>query len=119
MFVPLDNDDALNVAPGIAADALDVRAWIRGQRPLRDADDDMLFYAQTPDLDWDIIALGAGGRFESRDDFQAARARWERAMLRQLATEGILDHTRFSRSTGEVSHLDPDSGEWVKRGEEK
>jgi len=115
MFVPLDNDEALNVAPGLTADTVNVRAWIRGQRPLRDTDDDRLFYAQTPDLDWDVIALGAGGRFESREDFEAARARWDRAILRQLATDGFADLTRVSRSTGEVTTYDRDTGEWVKR----
>lgn len=119
LFVPLDNDERLDVTPGLTASAVDARAWIRGQRPLRDSDDDGLFYSQTPERDWDVIALGAGGRFESREDFEAARARWERAMLRQLATEGIVDVTRGSRSTGEVTDLDPESGEWVKRGGEK
>ena len=48
LFVPLDNDEELNVAPSLTANALDVRAWVRGQRPLRETDDDRLFYAQTP-----------------------------------------------------------------------
>jgi transcriptional regulator with XRE-family HTH domain len=119
LFVPLDNDERLDVAPGLTAGVLDTRAWIRGQRPLRESDDDSLFYSHTPERDWDVIALGAGSRFEGREDFEAARARWERAMLRQLAAEGIVDLTRVSRSTGEVSDLDPDSGEWVKRGDDK
>ena len=119
MFIPLDNDDMVNAAPGISADVLDVRAWIRGQRPLRDSDDDRLFYAQTPDRDWDVIALGAGGRFESREDFDAARARWDRAILRQLATEGIAELTRVSRSTGEVTKYDPESGEWVTQARQR
>ena len=115
MLVPLENDEALNIAPGLTADTADVRAWIRGQRPLRDTDDDRLFYAQTPDHDWDVIALGAGGRFESREDFDAARARWDRAILRQLATDGIADLTRVSRSTGEVTKYERDSDEWVRQ----
>jgi 8-oxo-dGTP diphosphatase len=112
LLVPLDNSAQLDVAPALSAVAPDVRAWIRGQRPLRETDDDSVFYAQTPDRDWDVIALGAGGRFESREDFEAARARWERAMLRQLATEGIVSWKRVN-AAGEVAGLDADSGQWV------
>ena len=88
LFVPLGNGDStLDIAPGLTAGAADVRAWIRGQLPLRVGDDDSLFYLQAPDRDWDVIALAAGSRFESREDFEATRAKWERAMLRRLAAE--------------------------------
>ena len=89
LIVPLGNGDtALDVAPDLNVGVADVRAWIRGQRPLRDTDDDGLFYTQTPDRDWDVIALNMGARFENREDFEATRARWERAMLRKLAADG-------------------------------
>jgi 8-oxo-dGTP pyrophosphatase MutT (NUDIX family)/transcriptional regulator with XRE-family HTH domain len=88
LFVPLGNGDStLDIAPGLTAGTADVRAWIRGQVPLRDGDDDSLFYTQAPDRDWDVIALAAGSRFKSREDFEATRAKWERAMLRRLAAE--------------------------------
>lgn len=87
LFVPLDNDEELDVAPAIRVAALDARAWVRGQTPLRSQDDDRLFYSQTPERDWDAIAPRVAERFTSREDFEAHRAKWEREVLYQLARD--------------------------------
>jgi hypothetical protein len=55
---------------------------VRGQRPLRDDDDGRLFYAQTPDDDWDAIAPGVAARFADRDEFEQARREFERDITR-------------------------------------
>ena len=46
MLVPLENT-RVHLAPQLAERAVDARAWIRGQRPLRQADE-QLFYFQAP-----------------------------------------------------------------------
>jgi 8-oxo-dGTP pyrophosphatase MutT (NUDIX family)/transcriptional regulator with XRE-family HTH domain len=90
MVVPLNGATSLDVTPEIAAEPAAVRAWMRGQLPLRDTDDERLFYTQTPENDFDTIAPATLGRFESRADFEAARAAWERELLRALAAGGIV-----------------------------
>jgi transcriptional regulator with XRE-family HTH domain len=87
MFVPLDNNGLLDVAPAITVPVLDARAWARGQRPLRDTDDDRFFYVVTPERDWDAIAPRVAERFASREDFEAHRAKWEREVLYQFVRD--------------------------------
>lgn len=87
MLVPLE-DDSIQLTPQRAVDAADARAWLRGQRPLREADE-RLFYAQTPEseADWFPVAPGPW-RFENLEDFKATRARWERDILRDAMFPG-------------------------------
>jgi transcriptional regulator with XRE-family HTH domain len=77
MLVPLDDGEA-QLGPTLAVKTADARAWLRGQRPLREPDE-RLFYAQTPasETEWFSIAPGAW-RFKTREDFEATRAKWER-----------------------------------------
>lgn len=82
LIVPLDNETELRVAPRLTAPALQARQWMRGQRPLTDDDDGRLFYAQTPDDDWDAIAPGVAARFANRDEFEQARREYERDVTR-------------------------------------
>ena len=106
LFVPLDNDLSLNVTPGLALPVLDVRMWVRGQRPLRETDDERLFYAQTPEGDWASIVAGASARFSDGEEFEAARARWERDTLRRLLEAG-----------GQLSIQFGDFGDWPGAGD--
>src|SRR5262249_42618830 len=91
-------DDAdVRLAPRMTVPAADVRAWMRGQRPLREADE-RLYYTQTPEseADWFPIAPGPW-RSENPDDFKATRARWEREILRQAV---------FPTGSGQQDDLD-------------
>jgi transcriptional regulator with XRE-family HTH domain len=106
MIVPLDNDAQLDVTPGITVPVLDARSWVRGQRPLREDDDDRLFYAQTPEQDWDAIAPRVAERFTSREDFEQHRARWEREVLYQFVQDSGGDITQVSEA--------PRSGEEIE-----
>jgi hypothetical protein len=65
--------------------AADARAWVRGQRPLRQADE-VVFFPQTPpaEADWFPFVPGPW-RFENRRDFEATKEKWEREILRRGA----------------------------------
>ena len=81
MIVPLD-DNGAQLTPGLTVTTVDARAWLRGQRPLQEADE-RLFYAQTPEseAEWMAIAPGAS-RFKNREDYEASKAKWERELFR-------------------------------------
>ena len=81
MIVPID-DNGIQLAPQVTVPTTDARAWIRGQRPLTEADE-QLFYAQAPvsEAEWLAIAPGAW-RSWTREDYQATRAKWEREIYR-------------------------------------
>jgi transcriptional regulator with XRE-family HTH domain len=81
MIVPLD-DNGAQLAPALTVSTIDARAWLRGQRPLDQADE-RLFYAQTPEseAEWMAIAPGAS-RFKNREDYEASKAKWERELFR-------------------------------------
>jgi transcriptional regulator with XRE-family HTH domain len=82
MMVPLD-DSRVQLAPQLPAiKTADARAWIRGQRPLRQVDE-RLFYTQTPDSEASWFPFVPGPwRFENPKDFEVTRERWEREILR-------------------------------------
>jgi hypothetical protein len=62
--------------------ASSARAWFRGQRPLRQADE-RVYYTQTPDSEADWFPFVPGPwRFERAEDYEATRERWEREILR-------------------------------------
>jgi transcriptional regulator with XRE-family HTH domain len=84
MVVPLDNSK-VHLAPRLPAQAVDARAWVRGQRPLRQADE-QLFYFQAPpaEASWFPFVPGPW-RFENPQDFEATRDKWERELLRRGA----------------------------------
>lgn len=81
MIVPLD-DNGAQLAPSLTVSTADARAWLRGQRPLQEADE-RLFYAQTPEseAEWMAIAPGAS-RFKNREDYEATKTMWERELFR-------------------------------------
>jgi transcriptional regulator with XRE-family HTH domain len=82
MFVPLDDDEDSRVTPQMGVAATDARAWARGMRPLGE-EDERLFYAQTPESEADWFPTVPGPwRFSNQEDFAAARARWERDIMR-------------------------------------
>jgi transcriptional regulator with XRE-family HTH domain len=83
MIVPLEERGRVHLAPQMSAKVIDARAWIRGQRPLQQADE-QLFYFQAPpsEADWFPFVPGPW-RFEQRKDFEATRERWEREILRR------------------------------------
>ncbi len=83
MIVQLENDALLEVAPEITTGPVGARAWFRGQHTLREGDDVPLFYAQTPEDDWDAIEPGL--QFKSQEDFEALRAKWEKEIYRRWA----------------------------------
>jgi transcriptional regulator with XRE-family HTH domain len=84
MVVPPEDSDT-QLTPRLAVPAADARAWIRGQRPLREADE-RLFYVQTPpgEADWFPTVPGPW-RFKNQQDFEDTRARWEREIFRAMA----------------------------------
>lgn len=84
MLVPLD-DTRVHLTPEMPERAIDARAWIRGQRPLRQADE-QLFYYQTPpsEADWFPFVPGPW-RSEDPQTWEVARVRWEREILRRGA----------------------------------
>jgi transcriptional regulator with XRE-family HTH domain len=83
MIVPLD-DNGAQLMPSLTVPAADARAWLRGQLPLREADE-RLFYAQTPESEADSFPLVPGPwRFQNQEDFKATRAKWEREILRAV-----------------------------------
>jgi transcriptional regulator with XRE-family HTH domain len=95
LFVPLDDKAPVQVAPGLVRPAADVRAWVRGQRPLRVSDDDRLFYTQAPDNDWASVIPGAhealgderGTRlvkFTDRETYEDFRQRASGELYRQM-----------------------------------
>jgi transcriptional regulator with XRE-family HTH domain len=90
MITPLEHV-RVHLAPRLAERAIDVRAWVRGQRPLRQADE-QLFYFQAPpsEADWFPFVPGPW-RFENRRDFEAARDKWEREILRRGAVPRARD----------------------------
>ncbi len=81
MIIPVD-DNGAQLAPQITVATTDARAWIRGQRPLTEADE-QLYYAQAPasEAEWLAIAPGAW-RFKTREDYEATKAKWEREIYR-------------------------------------
>jgi 8-oxo-dGTP pyrophosphatase MutT (NUDIX family)/transcriptional regulator with XRE-family HTH domain len=81
MIVPVD-DNGAQLAPQITVATTDARAWIRGQRPLTETDE-QLYYAQAPasEAEWLAIAPGAW-RFKSKEDYEATKAKWERDIYR-------------------------------------
>jgi transcriptional regulator with XRE-family HTH domain len=83
MLVPLD-DSGVQLAPLLPVPAASARAWFRGQRPLRQADE-RLYYTQTPDSEasWFPIVPGPW-RFESPEDFEATREKWDRQIMRDV-----------------------------------
>jgi transcriptional regulator with XRE-family HTH domain len=89
MFVPLD-DNGAQLAPALTVSTVDARAWLRGQRPLDQADE-QLFYAQTPESEADWWPLVPGPwRFENQEDFKATRAKWEREIFRAAIGGRVL-----------------------------
>ncbi len=80
MLVPLEGA-RVHLAPQLPVRAVDARAWVRGQRPLRQADE-QLFYFQAPpsEASWFPFVPGPW-RFENRKDFEATRDKWERPIL--------------------------------------
>lgn len=84
MIVPLEDEATLDVTPALEVDAQQARAWVRGQRPLRDTDDDKLFYTQAPEHDWDNVVPGVAGRFADRKDFETTRAKWQHEIFVSL-----------------------------------
>jgi transcriptional regulator with XRE-family HTH domain len=84
MLVSLNDDETLQLVPRLpAVRAVDARAWLRGQRPLRQADE-QLFYFQTPpsEADWFPLAPGPW-RFRNPEAFEATREKWERPIMRE------------------------------------
>lgn len=81
MMVPVD-DNGAQLTPRLTVPTADARAWIRGQRPLTEADEE-IYYAQAPDseAEWMAIAPGAW-RFKNREDYQASKAKFERDLFR-------------------------------------
>lgn len=82
LLVPLEDGETVDVTPNLTVSAADARAWLRGQRPLRDTDDDKIFYTQAPETDWDAIAPRVAHRFANREEYEQTRARWEREIVR-------------------------------------
>lgn len=82
MLVPLDDNNDLQVTPQASVPVTDARAWARGMRPLREADE-QLFYAETPEseAEW-FPAVPGPWRFKNPQDFAATRAKWEREIMR-------------------------------------
>ena len=81
MLVSLD-DNGTQLAPTLTVPTADARAWLRGQLPLDQADE-QLFYAQTPESEagW-FPTMPGPWRFEDQEVFKATRARWERDLFR-------------------------------------
>jgi hypothetical protein len=71
----------IHLAPDMPERAIDARAWIRGQRPLQQADE-QLFYYQTPpsEAEWFPFVPGPW-RSEDPQTWEVVRARWEREIL--------------------------------------
>jgi transcriptional regulator with XRE-family HTH domain len=84
MLIPVD-DTSVHLAPEMPERAIDARAWIRGQRPLRRADE-QLFFFQTPpsEADWFPFVPGPW-RSEDPQTWENARPRYEREILRRGA----------------------------------
>ncbi len=84
MLVPLGDDETVQLAPRLpAVRTVDARAWLRGQRPLSQAEE-QLFYFQTPpsEADWFPIVPGPW-RFQNPEDFEVTRPQWEGEFLRR------------------------------------
>jgi len=81
MIVPLEERGRVHLTPQMPVRLLDARAWLRGQRPLQQADE-QIFYFQTPpgEADWFPYVPGPW-RFENRKDYEATRHKWEREIL--------------------------------------
>jgi transcriptional regulator with XRE-family HTH domain len=80
MVVQLD-DNSIQLTPRLTVTATDARAWMRGQRPLREADE-RIFLFQTPpsEADWWPFVPGPW-RMENPEDFESVRPKWERQMF--------------------------------------
>jgi transcriptional regulator with XRE-family HTH domain len=97
MIVPLD-DDGVQLAPQLSVTTADARAWLRGQRPLKEADE-RIFLFQTPpsEADWFPFTPGPW-RSEDPKVYESTRAKWEREIFRLGMSAG--------RSQGESEALD-------------
>jgi transcriptional regulator with XRE-family HTH domain len=115
MLVPLD-DTRVHLAPLLPAiRAVDARAWLRGQRPLRQADE-RVFYTQTPDSEADWFPLVPGPwRFRSRKEFEAGREKWERPVLSEASYP--LGRTPADREAEDIPVRRPNAEE-RDRGED-
>jgi transcriptional regulator with XRE-family HTH domain len=87
MIVPLD-DDSVQLAPQLSVTTSDARAWLRGQRPLKETDE-RIFLFQTPSSEADWFPFTPGPwRYEDPEVYQSTRARWERDIFRVGMSSG-------------------------------
>jgi transcriptional regulator with XRE-family HTH domain len=105
MLVPLD-DSGVRLAPSMPdVRSASARAWFRGQRPLRRADEP-IYYTQTPpsEADWFPFVPGPW-RSENPEDYEAVREKYE---------SQIMQHTTFplSRHPDDLDAVDiPPTGD--------
>jgi transcriptional regulator with XRE-family HTH domain len=96
MLVQL-NDSSIQLTPRLTVPATDARAWMRGQRPLQEADE-RIFLFQTPptEADWWPFVPGPW-RMENPEDFESVRAKWERQMFLRPA---LYERGSYQEETG-------------------
>jgi transcriptional regulator with XRE-family HTH domain len=87
MIVPLE-DERVQLAPQLTVTTAEARAWLRGQRPLQEADE-RIFLFQTPpsEADWFPFTPGPW-RFEDPEVYESTRAKWEREIFRMAMYRG-------------------------------
>jgi transcriptional regulator with XRE-family HTH domain len=102
MIVPLEERGRVHLAPRMPAKVVDARAWLRGQRPLRQEDEQVFFFQAPPsEADWFPFVPGPW-RFQNRRDFEDTRNRWEREILRR----GALPRYRGRQNDSDLDAAD-------------
>jgi hypothetical protein len=88
LFVPFENDQAVQVAPGLTVRVPELPAWVRGQRPLPGMNS-RVFYRETPADDFDAHTPGIAARFRDLADYEQWRTDKARASA-EAALRGFL-----------------------------
>ena len=103
IIVPLDDRERIDLTPQMPVRPVDARAWLRGQRPLQQADE-QIFYFQTPpgEANWFPYVPGPW-RFENRKDYEATRHKWEREIL----SRGALPRDRDLLEGPDAEDIEP------------
>ena len=84
--MPLDNDQPVVITPKLTAEPTELRAWVRGQRPLPELDS-RTFYRETPPTDFDAHAPRLSLHFSDSADYK----RWYKKLGLAAVRAWVLD----------------------------
>jgi transcriptional regulator with XRE-family HTH domain len=95
LFLPLDEDEDVQIAPNVTVPMAAARKWVVGARPL-DAQDWRLYYSEVPEKDF--LAHRALGNMEHRefmDDFQRVQREYRESIQKHQREGETLEETEF------------------------